>query len=106
MNNNDVGQATGGFIMFIQGDLQAVFDALYTIGAIDPVLQSDWEKINGEMNANPNKVHRICTTINACGGDRKMLIETLLGMDQRSVEFIALEVAREFSEFQDRKELH
>lgn len=92
--------------MFIQGDLQAVFDALYTIGAIDPVLQADWEKINSEMNANPRHVHRICNSINSCSGDRTKLIEFLLGLDQKSVSFVALEVAREFSEFQDRKELH
>lgn len=92
--------------MFIQGDLQAVFDALYTIGAIDPVLHADWDKINGEMSANPHQVHRLCRSINACSGDRTKIIETLLGMDQKSVSFIALEVAREFSEFQDRKELH
>lgn len=92
--------------MFIQGDLQAVFDALYTIGAIDPVLQADWEKLNCEMNSNPRVVHNICHSINSCSGDRKKIIETLLGMDQKAVSFIALEVAREFSEFQDRKELH
>lgn len=92
--------------MFIQGDLQAVFDALYTIGAIDPVLHSDWEKINTEMSANPNVVNRACVSINECSGDRKRIIETLLGMDKKSVEFVALEVAREYSEFQDRKELH
>jgi hypothetical protein len=92
--------------MFIQGDLQAVFDALYTIGAIDPVLQADWEKINTEMNANPNHVHHVCHSINACSGDQKKIIEALLGMDKKSVSFVALEVAREFSEFQDRKELH
>lgn len=92
--------------MFIQGDLQAVFDALYTIGAIDPVLQADWEKINGEMSADPFKVHTICHSINACSGDRTKIIETLLTMDKKSVSFVALEVAREYSEFQDRKELH
>lgn len=92
--------------MFIQGDLQAVFDALYSIGAIDPVLQADWEKINGEMSANPARVHMICHSINSCSGDRTKIIETLLGMDKKSVSFVALEVAREFSEFQDRKELH
>lgn len=92
--------------MFIQGDLQAVFDALYTIGAIDPVLHSDWEKINGEMSANPNKVHHVCSSVNACRGDRARLIEALSNMDEKSIQFIALEVAREFSEFQDRKELH
>lgn len=92
--------------MFIQGDLQAVFDALYSIGAIDPVLHSDWAKINDELNSNPQIIVKACHSINACSGDRKKLIEALLHMDQKSVEFVALEVAREFSEFQDRKNLH
>ncbi len=92
--------------MFIQGDLQAVFDALYTIGAIDPVLHSDWEKISSEMFNQPQVVNMACDSINACSGNRQKLIETLLTMDKKALEFVALEVAREFSEFQDRKELH
>ncbi len=92
--------------MFIQGDLQAVFDALYTIGAIDPVLNADWEKINNEMCQKPHLIHELCGSINACRGNKNLLVKTLLDMDQKCLEFIAVEVAREFSEFQDRKELH
>lgn len=92
--------------MFIQGDLQAVFDALYTIGAIDPVLNADWSKINNEMMKKPHVVNHLCGSINACAGDKNLLVKTLLNMDQKSLEFVAIEVAREFSEFQDRKELH
>lgn len=92
--------------MFIQGDLQAVFDALYTIGAIDPVLSADWEKITGEMSTKPHLVNQVCTSINACAGNRNLLVKTLSEMDKKLLEFVALEVAREFSEFQDRKELH
>ena len=92
--------------MFIQGDLQAVFDALYTIGAIDPVLNLDWETINSEMSKNPKHVHFVCASVNACQGNPSLLINTLKSLDEKSLHFVALEVAREFSEFQDRKELH
>jgi hypothetical protein len=92
--------------MFIQGNLQAIFDALYTIGAIDPVLSMDWEEINSEMSNNPQKVHHVCQSVNACCGDQNLLIQTLKMMDEKSLHFVALEVAREYSEFQDRKELH
>lgn len=92
--------------MFIQGDLQAVFDALYTIGAIDPVLRLDWQKINAEMEKNPLHVNTVCQVINACAGDKKRLVQALTMMDQKSLNFVAVEVAREYSEFQDRKELH
>ena len=92
--------------MFIQGDLQAVFDALYTIGAIDPVLSMDWEAITAEMSKNPKHVHHVCQSVNACRGNKDELITTFNNMDEKSLHYVALEVAREFSEFQDRKELH
>ena len=91
--------------MFIQGDLQAVFDALYSIGAIDPVLGMDWEKINSEMSENPQLVYSACASINACRGDQNLLVQTLKKFEDKLLHFVALEVAREFSEFQDRKEL-
>jgi hypothetical protein len=92
--------------MFIQGDLQAVFDALYTVGAIDPVLGMDWEKINSEMTKSPHLVSDACTSINACAGNSNMLIQTLKSFEPKLLNFVALEVAREFCEFQERKELH
>ncbi len=92
--------------MFLQGDLQAVFDALYTIGAIDPVLKMDWEQVTNEMAANPKLVVEAMEVINSCGGDQKLLIQKLHMMDTRAVNYIAMEVAREFVEFQDRSSLH
>jgi len=92
--------------MFLQGDLQAVFDALYTIGAIDPVLKMDWEQVTNEMAANPKLVVEAMEVINSCRGDQKLLIQKLHMMDTRAVNYIAMEVAREFVEFQDRSSLH
>lgn len=92
--------------MFIQGDLQVVFDALYSVGAIDPVLGMDWEKINSEMRESPHVVNSVCDRINACHGDKDMLVETFKNLEPKLLNFVALEVAREFCEFQDRKELH
>lgn len=92
--------------MFIQGDLQAVFDALYAIGAIDPVLKMDWEKLNSEMTSNPRIINNLCNQINACRGNKTQLIEILNTMDSQSLSYVALEVAREFSEFQERSAVH
>ncbi len=92
--------------MFLQGDLQAVFDALYTMGAIDPVLKLDWEQVTKEMMQNPALLTETFEEINACRGDRQLLVEKLHRMENRFVNYVALEVAREFCEFQDRKELH
>ncbi len=91
---------------FIQGDLQVLFDALYEVGAIDPVLKSDWSQITEEMTKNPSLLKDAFRAINACSGDRDALIQKLKFMDNRSLSYVAMEVAREFAEFQDRKELH
>lgn len=92
--------------MFLQGDLQPVFDALYVVGAIDPVLKLDWSEVTKEMMSQPQAVSNAFQTINACRGNKDLLIQKLHLMDSRSVHYIAMEVAREFVEFQDRKELH
>lgn len=92
--------------MFLQGDLQAVFDALYAVGAIDPVLKMDWEQVTQEMAKDPKAVMQAMDAINSCRGDQKLLVQILHMMDTRSVNYIAMEVAREFVEFQDRSCLH
>ncbi|MGZ3747963.1 MAG: cytochrome [Pseudobdellovibrionaceae bacterium] len=92
--------------MFLQGDLQAVFDALYSVGAIDPVLKLDWDQVINEMTKNPELVVQAMEVINACGGDKDLIVQRLHRMDTRAVNYIAMEVAREFVEFQDRNCLH
>jgi len=92
--------------MFIQGNLQAVFEALFSVGAIDPVLKSDWHEIAREMEKKPEQYTMALKTINSCGGDITELIEKLSSLDRESINFIAVEVAREFAEFTDRKTLH
>lgn len=92
--------------MYLQGSLQLVFDALFTIGAIDPVLKMDWEQVTQEMKSEPHRLQNACDLINACGGDLSRMVDRLKAMDSKSIHFVALEVARELSEFQDRKTLH
>ncbi len=92
--------------MFIQGDLQALFDALYEVGAIDPVLKMDWTQITQDMTKNQIQVTDAFRSINACSGDRELLVQKLKFLDGKALSYVAMEVAREFAEFQDRKELH
>jgi uncharacterized protein YutE (UPF0331/DUF86 family) len=92
--------------MYIQGDLQAIFDALYTVGAIDPVLKQDWESLVREMSQKKDLVDMAFSTINACRGNRQQLIHQFGKMDQKTLYYIAMEVAREFSEFYERQTLH
>jgi hypothetical protein len=92
--------------MFLQGNLQAVFDALYTVGAIDPVLHMDWGTITSEMKSSPQVVYQAMSHLNQCSGDHGKLVNTLNQMDNKLVNYVAMEVARELCEFQERKILH
>jgi hypothetical protein len=92
--------------MYLQGNLQLVFDALFTIGAIDPVLKMDWQQMTEEIACEPQRLHTVCASINSCEGNFSRMIEILKVTDSKSINFLALEVAREFCEFQDRETLH
>jgi len=92
--------------MFIQGNLQAVFDALYAMGIIDPVLKMDWQQLQHRMQKNPAGLEAALSAINACRGQQAQLIDAMKNLDQDTVNFVALEVARELAEFTERKVLH
>lgn len=91
---------------FIQGDLQAVFDALYQFGAIDPVLKEDWRALHAEMASSPAAYLRALKQINGCKGNRQEIIKAIATLDRKVMQYIAVEVARELAEFTDRKTLH
>lgn len=92
--------------MFIQGDLQAVFDALYTMGVIDPVLKEDWQKLSGELAKSPGQYQQAVAQINSCSGNKDEIIQKLSGFDRKVINYVAVEVARELADFADRKTLH
>jgi hypothetical protein len=92
--------------MFLQGDLQNLFDALYRVGAIDPVLKMDWSLVTKEMQSNPEKVQNLYGLVNSHRGSTDQLAGQLRKLDSQSLSFIAVEVARELAEFQDRKTIH
>lgn len=92
--------------MFIQGDLQAVFDALYSIGTIDPILQMDWKTIQEKMSREPQKLKVALKKINDCAGDRNQLVETLKSFEPATIHYVAIEVARELADSQEKTILH
>lgn len=92
--------------MRIQGELQPLFDALFTIGAIDPVLKMDWSTLAEEMERSPEAFRQAVESLNSCHGQKDELVRTLEQLDQKIVQFVALEVARELAEFSDHRTLH
>lgn len=93
-------------MLHLQGDLQAVFDALYDMGVIEPVLNKDWRSGLEEMTEGSPKLMRAIRIVNGCGKDRGLLRTELSKLDQPSLEILAMEVAREYADFHLRQELH
>ena len=92
--------------MFLQGDLQAVFDALYHLGVIDPVLKMDWQEIMDEVPEYDTELYEVVAVANACDSNVDNLITKLEKFSDATLSYLAMEVAREFADFHSRDIIH
>lgn len=92
--------------MFIQGNLQVVFDALYSMGVINPALKADWAPADKAMKREPKRLHEIIAVVNRSDNDVQNIMENLKSFDQETLLFLAMEVARELVDFEERKIIH
>ena len=92
--------------MYLQGNLQAVFDALYHMGVIDPVLNMDWSKALDEMPAHEDLFYQVLDVVNAHQDDVQELVASLKSFDQQALSYLAMEVAREYADYHSRETLH
>jgi hypothetical protein len=92
--------------MHLQGNLQCVFDALFEIGVIDPVLKMDWKEARSEQHLYTGEIAQAVHVVNVCGHDVELLVEELEKFDEKTLTYLAMEVAREFADSHARKELH
>lgn len=91
--------------MYLQGNLQAVFDALYHMGVIDPVLEMDWSKALDEMNDYEDEFFQVLNVANEYQDDMQTLMVNLKKFDQQTLSYLAMEVAREYAEYHSRENL-
>ncbi len=90
--------------MYLQGNLQKVFDALFHLGVIDPVLEMDWVKALDEATAFHEEISQIMAIANEYQDDMEMLKIELSKFDHKTLSYLAMEVAREFADFHAREE--
>ncbi len=91
--------------MHLQGNLQKVFDALYNMGVIDPVLKKDWCKAYDEIPTHRIRLDQAVVVVNSYQNDPEKMVYELTKFEEKILEFLAIEVAREFAEFQTRTSL-
>ena len=92
--------------MYLQGNLQAVFDALYHMGVIDPVLEMDWNKALDQMSDYADNFFEVLSIANTCQDDMTELMSNLKKYDQQTLSYLAMEVAREYADYHSRETLH
>ncbi len=92
--------------MYLQGSLQAVFDALYEMGVIEPVLQMDWQSALREVNDDPHPLFEVVRIANNFQNDVGVLISKLENFDEKALGYLAMEVAREYADFHSRNQVH
>lgn len=92
--------------MYLQGQLQNVFDALYQLGVIDPVLKMDWKAAMDDLPQHLEDVREAMRVANEYHQDIPNLVQQLKDFDSRILEYLAMEVAREFADFHARQSLH
>ena len=92
--------------MYLQGNLQIVFDALYGLGVIEPVLKKDWKRESKDLPVYKDKLTEAVTTANRYQQSSEYLAGQLRFFDQKTLEFLAMEVAKEFADFHSRDRVH
>ena len=92
--------------MYLQGNLQNIFDALYLLGVIDPVLEMDWADAIEQRNERLSDYIKVVTEANTHQSDVDRLKNQLSQYDEDILSFLAMEVAREFADFHSRENTH
>ena len=92
--------------MFLQGDLQKVFDALYHMGVIDPVLKMEWGDDFEKIEEQPWLLSPVISKVNSCLGGYEELMDELKTFDEKSLTHLAMLVARELMYFHTNTVVH
>jgi hypothetical protein len=93
-------------MVHIQGSLQKVFDALFELGVIEPVLKMNWNKHLRELEVGSEELNQAVRVINSCSESPSVLRAELRRFNSHTLEILAMEVAREYASFHSRQALH
>ncbi len=91
--------------MYLQGSLQTMFDALFHMGVIDPVLEMDWDNALDEMLENMEEYSEVISVANTHQNNMDSLMLELEKFDEKTLGYLAIEVAREFADYHSREEI-
>ncbi|MCB0357728.1 MAG: hypothetical protein KDD40_12000, partial [Bdellovibrionales bacterium] len=76
------------------------------MGIIDPVLELDWTKELEDINNHMEDFIQIIGVVNSKQHNLDEMILALENFDKKTLNFLAMEVAKEFADFHSRESLH
>jgi hypothetical protein len=90
--------------MFLQGNLQSVFEALYSAGVVQGILKADWKDLEKRKRQNLFFYEELLNQVNRAPKEN---LESLIPQLPREFqEILAMEVANEYAEFSERTLIH
>lgn len=93
--------------MKICGDLKVYYDVLDEMGAIEPLLKNaDWNQLQELKEAREDDFEELLAKINNLSNEKQQIKRTLGCYDSQMILFFAMEVAKEFADFQNNKQYH
>lgn len=94
-------------LMKICGDLKIYYDVLDELGAIEPLLKNDnWDQLLEQKNARSNDFEELLCKLNKQENEKQQIKNILGCYDSQMILFFAMEVAKEFADFQNNKQYH
>ena len=92
--------------MLLQGDLQKVFDALFHLGVIDPVLEKDWQVEFAKIETDPYPLVEVLNVVNSNLGNYEDLMNQLKTFGTEQLSHLAMIVAKELVGFHTNQVIH
>ena len=75
-------------------------------GVIDPVLEMDWTEAMDQFTTHSTHFSEAIAVANMYQSDLEALMKNLEKFDEKTLGYLAMEVAREFADFHSREDLH
>lgn len=84
--------------MYLQGNLELLFNVLDSMSCIDEVLTMDWKLFLKQAKPHRKECDRAVNIINNCASDPKKLKKVLSALSPLVLKYLAIEVGLEMLE--------
>ncbi len=92
--------------MYIQGDLQKIFDVLHKLGLVEPTIKLDWNEYPETSEFYKYHLSKAVKVIQLCNDNTNIMANSLSELDHETLTVLTIEVAKEFSDYHCDRVIH